>query len=55
MFYTRPATLYLPLSILPTTNNEIGFLNKFYETVKTVAALYFEDLIGGIRMFWDIM
>ncbi len=55
MFYTIPATLYFPRSILPTTYNDTGFLNKFSDTVKIVAALNFEDFIGGIRMFCDIM
>lgn len=55
MFSTTPAILYFPLYILPTINSDNDFLNKFYETVNTVAAIYLDDFIGGILMFWDIM
>lgn len=54
MFYTKPATLYLPLSIFPTMYKEIGFLSRFYDTVKTVAVRNLDDFIGGIRIFCDI-
>lgn len=55
IFSTNPATLYLVFYIFPTMYKEIGFLMKFYETVNIVAALYFDDLIGGTFIFCDII
>ncbi len=55
MFSTKQPTLYFPSSSFPTKYSEIGFRSKFSDTVRMVAAFHFDDLIGGIRMFCDMM
>ncbi len=47
--------MYLLFYILPTIYKETGFLKKYSETVKIVAALYFVVFIGGTFIDCDII